>query len=41
MVSWRWDHDDQLPNGRSRGREWLAQLQAAIDRREHAAGGGR
>lgn len=40
VVSWRWDRDDQLPNGRARGREWLAQLQAALDRREHAAGGG-
>ncbi|MEV3984519.1 aminoglycoside phosphotransferase family protein [Nonomuraea sp. NPDC049758] len=39
-VSWRWDRDDQLPDGRRRGREWLAQLRADLDRREHAAGGG-
>ncbi|MEU1879714.1 aminoglycoside phosphotransferase family protein [Streptosporangium sp. NPDC020072] len=39
-VSWRWDRDDQLPDGRRRGREWLAQMQADLDRREHAAGGG-
>ncbi|MGW4404741.1 phosphotransferase [Nonomuraea sp. NPDC004702] len=39
-VSWRWDRDDQLPDGRRRGREWLAQLRADLDRREHAPGGG-
>ncbi|WP_346021081.1 phosphotransferase [Streptosporangium sandarakinum] len=39
-VSWRWDRDDQLPDGRRRGRQWLAQMQAGLDRREHATGGG-
>lgn len=39
-VSWRWDRDDQLPDGRRRGREWLAQMQTDLDRREHAADGG-
>lgn len=39
-VSWRWDRDDQLPDGRRKGREWLAQMQTDLDRREHAVGGG-
>ncbi|GAA4082652.1 aminoglycoside phosphotransferase family protein [Nonomuraea soli] len=39
VVSWRWDRDDQLPDGRRRGREWLAQLQDALHRRERGAGG--
>ena len=33
MIStWRWDRDDQLPNGRRLGTEWLNQLRAALDR---------
>jgi Ser/Thr protein kinase RdoA (MazF antagonist) len=31
MIStWRWDRDDQLPNGRQLGREWLNQIRAAL-----------
>jgi hypothetical protein len=36
ITSWRWDRDDQLPNGRQLGREWLSQLRqlrAALDRK--------
>ena len=33
MIStWRWDRDDQLPNGRQLGLEWLSQIRAALDR---------
>jgi thiamine kinase-like enzyme len=32
IATWRWDRDDQLPNGRQRGREWLSQIRAALDR---------
>lgn len=32
IVSWRWDREDQLPNGRQLGREWLSQMRAALDR---------
>ena len=33
MIStWRWDRDDQLPNGRQLGLEWLGQIRAALDR---------
>jgi hypothetical protein len=32
IATWRWDRDDQLPNGRQLGREWLSQIRAAIDR---------
>jgi hypothetical protein len=32
IVTWRWDRDDQLPNGRQLGAEWLSQLRAALDR---------
>ncbi|MFI6480912.1 phosphotransferase [Nonomuraea sp. NPDC050663] len=39
VISWRWDRDDQLPDGRRRGREWLDQLRAALHHREHAAAG--
>jgi len=37
IVTWRWDRDDQLPNGRQLGAEWLSQIRAALDR--HDAGG--
>lgn len=31
MIStWRWDRDDQLPNGRRLGAEWLSQIRAAL-----------
>jgi hypothetical protein len=32
IATWRWDRDDQLPNGRQLGREWLSQLRASLDR---------
>lgn len=32
IITWRWDRDDKLPNGRQLGREWLSQLRAALDR---------
>jgi hypothetical protein len=32
ITTWRWDQDDQLPNGRQLGAEWLSQIRAAFDR---------
>ncbi len=32
IVTWRWDRDDQLPNGRELGTEWLSQMRRALDR---------
>jgi hypothetical protein len=32
ITTWRWDRDDQFPNGRQLGAEWLSQLRAALDR---------
>jgi hypothetical protein len=32
ITMWRWDRDDQLPNGRRLGTEWLGQIRAALDR---------
>jgi hypothetical protein len=32
ITTWRWDRDDQLPNGRQLGTQWLSQLRAALDR---------
>ncbi|MGW0862403.1 phosphotransferase enzyme family protein [Streptomyces sp. NPDC002611] len=32
ITAWRWDRDDQLPNGRRLGTEWLGQMRAALDR---------
>lgn len=34
VTAWRWDRDDQLPNGRQLGREWLSRLRAALDDRD-------
>ena len=31
IVTWRWDRDDQLPNGRELGAEWLSQMRRALD----------
>jgi aminoglycoside phosphotransferase (APT) family kinase protein len=31
ITTWRWDRDDQLPNGRQLGTEWLSQVRAALD----------
>jgi hypothetical protein len=33
ITTWRWEHDDELPNGRELGREWLDQLRTEIDAR--------
>jgi Phosphotransferase enzyme family len=32
ITTWRWDRDDQLPNGRQLATEWLGQLRNAVDR---------
>ncbi len=32
VASWRWDRDDQFPNGRRMGAELLSQMRAALDR---------
>lgn len=29
IITWRWERDDQLPNGRQLGREWLSQMRQA------------
>ena len=29
VTAWRWDRDDQLPDGRRLGAEWLSQIRAA------------
>lgn len=31
-TTWRWERNDQLPNGRQLGAEWLGQIRAAVDR---------
>ena len=31
ITTWRWDRDDQLPNGHQLGIEWLSQIRAALD----------
>ena len=33
ITTWRWDRDDQFPNGRQLGTEWLSQIRAALDRK--------
>jgi hypothetical protein len=33
ITTWRWDRDDQLPNGCQLGTEWLSQIRAALDRK--------
>ncbi|MFC5823637.1 phosphotransferase enzyme family protein [Nonomuraea insulae] len=32
VTMWRWDRDDQLPDGRRLAAEWLGQIRAALDR---------
>jgi aminoglycoside phosphotransferase (APT) family kinase protein len=32
ITTWRWDRDDQLPNGRRLGTAWLSQIRAALAR---------
>lgn len=31
-TAWRWDRDDQLPDGRQLGVEWLSRLRVAVER---------
>jgi aminoglycoside phosphotransferase (APT) family kinase protein len=31
ITTWRWDRDDQFPDGLRRGAEWLGQLRVALD----------
>ena len=31
IATWRWERDDQLPNGRHLGTEWLSQIRASLD----------
>jgi Ser/Thr protein kinase RdoA (MazF antagonist) len=31
ITAWRWDRDDQLPNGRRLGEEWLSLIRSALD----------
>ena len=33
IATWRWDRDDQLPNGRKLGAQWLSQVREALDRK--------
>ncbi len=33
VTTWRWDRDDQLPNGRQLGTQWLSEIRAALDPR--------
>ncbi|MER6091152.1 phosphotransferase enzyme family protein [Streptomyces bluensis] len=30
ITAWRWDRDDQLPNGRRLGTQWLSEIRAAL-----------
>ena len=39
VTTWRWDRDDQLPDGRRLGAEWLGQIRAAVDRNGRKADG--
>jgi hypothetical protein len=32
VATWRWDRDDQLPNGRQLGMQWLSEIRAELDR---------
>lgn len=32
VTTWRWNRDDQLPNGRQLATEWLGQMRAALHR---------
>lgn len=31
VTTWRWDRDDQLPNGRQLAAQWLGEMRAALD----------
>jgi hypothetical protein len=30
IIAWRWDRDDQLPDGRRLAEEWTAQIRAFL-----------
>jgi Ser/Thr protein kinase RdoA (MazF antagonist) len=32
ITTWRWERDDQLPNGRAQGIQWLSELRTTLDR---------
>ncbi len=32
IATWRWDREDQFPNGHQLGSQWLSQIRAALDR---------
>ncbi|AQS67450.1 phosphotransferase enzyme family protein [Streptomyces pactum] len=32
ITAWRWDRDDQFPDGRRLGTRWLGEIRAALDR---------
>jgi len=32
VTTWRWDRDDQLPNGRQRAAEWISEMRMLLDR---------
>jgi aminoglycoside phosphotransferase (APT) family kinase protein len=32
ITTWRWERDDQLPNGQQLGTQWLSELRTALDR---------
>jgi hypothetical protein len=34
IATWRWDRDDQLPDGRRLAGEWLSQIRAALERHD-------
>ena len=33
VTTWRWDRDDQFPNGRQLGTQWLSQVRSALNYR--------
>jgi aminoglycoside phosphotransferase (APT) family kinase protein len=37
IITWRWERDDQLPNGRQLGEEWLNQMRQSLDREAQMA----
>jgi hypothetical protein len=39
ITTWRWDRDDQLPDGRQLGTQWLSQIRTALDRNGGHANG--
>jgi hypothetical protein len=36
ITTWRWDRDDQLPNGCQLGLDWLGQIRAALDQQRRS-----